>query len=92
MTAELPPELDAFVRWLAMSPHKLEGFARDPEGFLVASNVGPDAAAAVRALGVEGVRRLVSEKSEAILSDTSELTYRRDETVQGFGARRPNSE
>ncbi|GAC1363573.1 MAG: hypothetical protein NVSMB32_05300 [Actinomycetota bacterium] len=88
----LTPEVEAFVRYLAMNPHKLELYARDPEDFLVATNVGGEASATIREMGVEGVRQVVKTVAEAIYADPEAGVLRRDETVRGFGARPPSKE
>lgn len=84
-------EVEAFVRWLAMNPHKLEEYMKNPGAFLDAANVGDEARAAIVGAGPGAIRRAVSAKSEEIYSGpeaTAPNTYGRDETATGFGAKR----
>lgn len=82
------PEVDAFVRWIVMNPHKLVPCLQDPDGFLAAANVGPDASAFIKGLGREGLVALVKTTGEAIMADpNADGTVQRDRNVSGFGAR-----
>jgi hypothetical protein len=47
----LSPEVEAFIRYLAMNPHKLADYKQDPSGFLDAANLGEDARTALEAFG-----------------------------------------
>jgi len=87
----LSPEVEAFIRWLAMSPHKLADYKANPTAFLDAANLGEDARAALEAWGPESVARGVALKAEEIYSGpeaASPNTYGRDESAKGFGAKR----
>ena len=84
------PEVEAFIRWLAMNPHKLDDYKRNPSGFLDGANLGEEARAALEAWGPESVARGVQIKAEEIYSAPEAArptTYGRDENAKGFGAR-----
>jgi hypothetical protein len=86
----LSPEIEAFIRWLAMNPHKLEDYKSNPAAFLDAANLGDDARASLEAWGPESVARGVQAKAEEIHADpesASPMTYGRNENVKGFGAK-----
>lgn len=87
MASDPALEVDAFVRWLATSPHKLEEYALDPAGFLEAANVGQEARPVIMAYGVNGLRQLVKETAGQIYADPEGGIVQRDESVRGFGAR-----
>lgn len=91
MTPDPTLEVDAFVRWLAMSPHKLDAFAADPDSFLEEANVGPEARRLIRAYGVEGLRSLVRDTASRIFADPEAGIVRRDDSVPGFGSRQPGA-
>jgi len=89
MAQELAAEVESFIRWLAVNPHKLQEYESDPKGFLDAANVGDAARAAIQAAGTAGVRQAVRAKEEEIYSaPETDNTYGRDETATGFGAKR----
>ena len=84
------PEVEAFIRWLAMSPHKLADYRANPAAFLDAANLGEDARATLEAWGPASVARGVELKAEEIYSAPEAAmpnTYGRDESAKGFGAR-----
>jgi hypothetical protein len=84
------PEVEAFIRWLAMNPHKLDDYKRNPSAFLAAANLGEEARAALEAWGPDSVARGVQIKAEEIYSAPEAAmptTYGRDENAKGFGAR-----
>lgn len=86
----LSPELEAFIRYLAMNPQKLADYRANPTSFLDAANLGPEARASLDAWGPESVARGVQKKAEEILADpesANPMTYGRDESVRGFGAK-----
>ena len=84
-------EYDAFIRWLATSPHKIDEYAADPHGFLEAAQVGEVVRARVQAIGLEGLRRAVQADAQKGLDTVNAPNFGRDETVRGFGARPPSS-
>ena len=87
----LSPEVEAFIRWLAMNPHKLEDYKANPTAFLDAANLGEDARATLEGWGPDSVARGVTLKAEEIYSSpeaASPNTYGRDESAKGFGAKR----
>jgi hypothetical protein len=86
----LSPELEAFIRYLAMNPHKLEDYKHNPSSFLDAANLGAEARASLEAWGTDSVAKGVRKKAEEIYGDPESArptTYGRDETVKGFGAK-----
>jgi hypothetical protein len=86
----LTPEVEAFIRWLAMNPHKLEDYQKNPSAFLDAANLGEDARATLEAWGPESVARGVHIKAEEIYSAPEAAapnSYGRNENVKGFGTR-----
>ena len=87
----MSPEIEAFIRWLAMNPHKLDDYKANPPAFLDAAHLGEEARATLEAWGPESVARGVALKAEEIYSapeSASPSTYGRDESARGFGARR----
>jgi hypothetical protein len=89
-TMDLAPEVEAFIRWLAMNPHKLADYKANPTAFLNAANLGEDARATLEGWGPESVARGVMLKAEEIYSApeaASPNTYGRDESAKGFGAK-----
>jgi len=85
------PEVEAFIRWLAMNPHKMEDYMMNPDAFLAATNLGDEAGETIRTLGPSAIRRAVNEMAEEVYSSPEAAmpnTYGRDETVRGFGAKR----
>ncbi|HEU5003581.1 MAG TPA: hypothetical protein VFW71_12500 [Actinomycetota bacterium] len=84
-------EYDAFIRWLATNPHKLEEYRADPTGFLEAANAGQVIRARIQAIGFEGLQRAVRDDAEKAMTAVNEPNFGRDENVQGFGARKPSS-
>jgi hypothetical protein len=84
------PEVEAFIRYLAMNPNKLADYKQNPSAFLDAANLGDDARTALEAWGPESVARGVQIKAEEIYSAPEAgrpTTYGRDENARGFGAR-----
>ena len=91
MTPDPTLEVEAFVRWLAMSPHKLDAYAADPEGFLEAANVGAEARTLIKAYGVEGLRSVVRDTAGQIFADPDAGILRRDDSVRGYGSPQPGA-
>ena len=86
---DMSPEVEAFIRFLAMNPHKTDDYLRDPQGFMDATQVSPPAQAVLSAMGPDNLLLMIKNMAEKVLHQPDSGTYGRDETVQGFGARRP---
>lgn len=87
---EMTPEIEAFIRFLAMNPHKTDYYLQDPQQFMDATQVSPQAQAVLSAMGPDNLLALIKQVAEKVLQEPDSGTFGRDETVQGFGARRPS--
>jgi hypothetical protein len=87
----MTPEVEAFIRFLAMNPHKTDDYLRDPQDFMDATQVSPPAQAVLSAMGPNNLLAMIKGLAEKVLAEPDSGTYGRDDTVQGFGARRPSS-
>jgi len=83
-------EVEAFIRFVALNPHKLEAYLKAPRAFLDAMGVGDEARAVLESYGPDGVRRAARAKADEVYNAPEAAapnTYGRDESAKGFGSK-----
>lgn len=81
-------ELDDFIRYLALTPQRRDGYRRDPEAMIRQARLSEEAADCLRDNGVEVVLTAAQDKRDDIMEhpDSWKRTeFTRDRSVKGFG-------
>lgn len=81
-------EMDDFIRYLALTPHELNRYREDPEGFMHVARLSEEAKDCLRDNSMEALQAAVQNKRDDIMDHPdswkrSEFT--RDRSVPGYG-------
>jgi hypothetical protein len=88
-------ELEAFIRWLALSPEQARNYLQNPEAVLAGAGVSEPVRAALLAAGTEAVRQRVRAKADSIYEAPESFkpsSFNRDTSVSGYGRKRPDAQ
>lgn len=81
-------ELDAFIRWLAITPQHFKTYKATPEALMRTARLSPEASEWLREAGLTTVIALVKTKLDEICEDPASLQrseFTRDRTIGGYG-------